>query len=82
MIEVKAGVFLGRMSARVRDELWEAAVKGSKAGSCFQAWDTPTEQGYALRAHGEPSYALIEFDGLALIRRPKRERKDGTSPPF
>jgi len=82
MIEVKAGVFLGRMSARVRDELWEAAVKGCKTGSCFQAWDTPSEQGYALRAHGEPSYVPVGFDGLTLIRHPKRERKGAPNPPF
>jgi CRISPR-associated protein Cas2 len=82
MIEVKAGVFLGRMTARVRDELWEAAVKGSKAGSCLQLWDTPSEQGYALRSHGEPSYAPVEFDGLTLIRHAARGRKDATNPPF
>jgi len=70
------------MTSRVRDELWEAAVKGCKSGSCLQFWDTPNEQGYALRSHGEPSYSPVEFDGLTLIRHPPRERKDASKPPF
>ena len=28
MIEPKAGIFLGRMTARLRDKLWEKAVDG------------------------------------------------------
>jgi CRISPR-associated protein Cas2 len=79
-VEVKAGVFVGRMTGRVRDELWEAAVKGCKTGSCLQLWDTPTEQGYALRSHGETSYHPVGFDGLTLIRHPRRRRKDPASP--
>jgi CRISPR-associated protein Cas2 len=76
MIEVKAGVFVGRMSSRVRDELWNAAMKGCRRGSCMQLWDTPSEQGYMLRSHGDPSYRPIDFDGLSLIQHPRQERKD------
>jgi CRISPR-associated protein Cas2 len=70
MIEVKAGVFVGCPTTRVRDELWDAAVNGCKSGSCLQVWDVPCEQGYRLRSHGDPSYRPIDLEGLVLIQRP------------
>lgn len=70
MIEPKAGMFLGRMTARVRDALWEKAVKARKDGSCFQAWSAPTEQGFAFRTTGDGSRELVELEGLYLVRKP------------
>jgi CRISPR-associated protein Cas2 len=81
MIEVKAGVFVGRVTPRVRDELWEAAVKGSRRGSCLQLWDALNEQGYAMRSHGDPSYRPVDMEGLVLIRRPKPQDPRLPGPP-
>ena len=71
MIEIKAGVFVGRLTSRVRDELWVAALKGCRSGSCIQIWDALNEQGYSMRSHGDPSYQPVDMEGLVLIRRPK-----------
>jgi CRISPR-associated protein Cas2 len=76
MIEVKAGVFVGQVTPRVRDELWEAAVKGCRSGSCVQLWDALNEQGYAIRSHGDPSYHLVDMEGLTLILRPKPQHPE------
>ena len=67
MIEPKAGIFLGRMTARIRDELWAKAVKDSKAGACFQAWRYPCEQGFLYRTFGEMSREMVDFEGLHLV---------------
>ena len=67
MIEPKAGIFLGSMTARIRDELWNKAVKGRKAGACFQAWRYPCEQGFQFRSFGDTSRQLVDFEGLYLV---------------
>ena len=69
MIEPKAGIFLGRTTARIRDELWEKAVKHRRDGSCFQAWRSRTEQGFSFRVEGEPSREMVAFEGLNLVAK-------------
>ena len=70
MIEPKAGIFLGSMTARIRDELWKKALKDSRAGSCFQAWRSSTEQGFQFRTFGDTSREMVEFEGLHLVSIP------------
>ena len=72
MLEVKAGVFVGNVSALVRDKLWEQACKESKGGSAVLLHTANHEQGYSVRLWGEPSYYLEEFEGLWLVRRPSK----------
>ena len=71
MIEPKAGIFLGRMTARIRDELWAKAVKGRKAGACLQVWNSPGEQGFKFRSVGDGSRELVDFEGLHLVAIPQ-----------
>jgi CRISPR-associated protein Cas2 len=67
MIEPKAGIFLGRTTARVRDKLWAKAVEISRGGNCVQIWSSNTEQGFAYRIHGDPDRKIIDVDGLHLV---------------
>lgn len=70
MIEPKTGIFLGRMTARVRDELWAKAIKARKEGACLQVWSAPNEQGFAFRTAGDPSRQFVELEGLYLVLKP------------
>jgi len=74
MIEPKAGIFLGRMTARVRDELWAKAIRAAPNGACVQIWSYPNEQGFEFRTHGDTSRQLIELDGLYLVCRRNQGR--------
>ena len=67
MIEPKAGIFLGRVTARVRDALWEKVVSKCKEGSCVQIWRTNNEQGFAFRTQGDPSRQIVDYEGLHLV---------------
>ena len=75
MIEPKAGIFLGRMTARLRDKLWAKAVAGSRGGACLQAWTTPGDQGFIVRSHGDTSRKIVDFDGLRLVSIPREDTK-------
>ena len=70
LIEPQSGVFVGHLSARVRDKLWEKACRGRQAGSVFQAWSTNNEQRFQMRMFGRPSRYIVEMEGLQLIQIP------------
>lgn len=67
MLEVDTGVFVGRLSARVRDLLWMRAVAKSRGGKVCQVWSTDSEQGFDLRLHGYEDRAVVEMDGLRWV---------------
>ena len=72
MIEPKAWIFLGHLTARLRDKLWEKAVKGCKNGACLQAWNSPNEQGFVVRTWGDTSRRIAEMEGLHLVAIPSK----------
>ena len=74
MIEPKTGIFLGRMTARLRDKLWGKAVAGSQGGACLQAWATPGDQGFTVRTAGETSRKIVDLEGLYLVGIPRDQQ--------
>ena len=67
MIEPKAGIFLGRMTARIREELWKKVTKACREGACLQAWSVPGEQGFSIRTFGDTTRKIVEIEGLQLV---------------
>ena len=74
MIEPRGGVFVGRISAMVRDKLWEKACKSSKAASVVMLYTSASEQGFSVRSHGDPTRTIQDWEGLALVHVPHRPR--------
>lgn len=68
MLEPKTGVFVGRPSAMVRDKLWDLVQEKLRTGAAILICSANTEQGFLLRTHGATSRAVIDFEGLSLIR--------------
>ena len=77
MIEPRAGVFIGKMSGSVRDKLWQLVCERLKEGGAALVYPQPTEQGFAVRTHGERSRDLVDYEGLTLVRRPKPIKEVG-----
>ncbi|MFG2063644.1 type I-E CRISPR-associated endoribonuclease Cas2e [Micromonospora sp. NPDC048871] len=67
MIEVTPGMFVGTLSAKVRDELWNAASAVVGDGAAVLIHPDDTEQGFSLRTAGERRRRPVDFDGLALV---------------
>lgn len=74
LLEVKTGIFVGRITAMVRDKLWEAACAKARLGGCLMVYNTNNEQGFALRIHGKTRRSLVDFEGITLVRIPKQQR--------
>jgi CRISPR-associated protein Cas2 len=69
LLEPRPGVFVGHVSALVRDRLWEKCIKQRRDGGLIQIWSTNTEQRFDMRSWGDTDRELVEFEGLWLIRR-------------
>jgi CRISPR-associated protein Cas2 len=81
LIEPHAGVFVGHVSAMVRDRLWQKCCQGLRAGGVLQIWSTNTEQRFQMRAYGDTRREIVEFDGLQLIRIPPPAESGMDQPP-
>ncbi|MFO7169862.1 MAG: type I-E CRISPR-associated endoribonuclease Cas2e [Chloroflexota bacterium] len=70
MLEIHAGVFVGRLTAMVRDLLWEQVCDQMREGAGFLVYQTNNEQGFALRSCGATNRRLVQIEGLFLVRIP------------
>jgi CRISPR-associated protein Cas2 len=84
-LEPKAGVFVGQVSAMVRDRVWEETCKRMKDGAGMLVYRTNNEQGFDVRFWGATNRRVRDLDGLKLITQPievdeKTHRRKRTSP--
>ncbi len=76
LLEPKAGVFVGRVSAMVRERLWRKVCQKTGEGACMILWRTNNEQGFQIDFWGATSRHVHDWEGLQLITKPiKEERK-------
>jgi CRISPR-associated protein Cas2 len=74
LIEPRAGVFIGTVSALVREKLWESLQKKSPNCAITMLYSARTEQGFAIRTYGDTTRQVVDYDGVALIRHPQRNK--------
>lgn len=67
MIEVSPGLFVGTLSARVRDELWSLGSDVVGDGAAILLHPHDNEQGFKIRTAGERRRRPVDFDGLTLV---------------
>lgn len=66
LLEVRAGVFVGDYSGRVREHLWETIRKEVGIGNAVMAWNAPNDAGFDFDTCGENRRIPIDLDGLKL----------------
>jgi CRISPR-associated protein Cas2 len=71
LIEPRAGVFVGQISAAVRDRLWWKVCEKSQDGGATMIHSAANEQGFTIKNWGDPSRNIVDFEGLLLIQRPR-----------
>lgn len=70
MIQPRAGVFVGTMSALLREKLWDRVLREKRGGGAIMIHSSNTEQGFAVRTYGPTSKRMEDFEGLWLARTP------------
>ncbi|MCH4165477.1 MAG: type I-E CRISPR-associated endoribonuclease Cas2e [Lentilactobacillus diolivorans] len=66
--EIQTGVYVGNVSARIRDLLWERIVKNIGNGEATMAYNTNNELGYQFRTTRK-EFKVVNFDGIPLMMR-------------
>lgn len=67
--EVNTGVYIGKLSARVRDELWHRVCDSIRSGQATMVYSTNNEQGYQFMTHNT-TWVATDYEGITLMKKP------------
>lgn len=68
LVEVRAGVYVGDYSVRVREHIWSQVVDGLGEGNAVMIWRVRTESGFDFVTLGPNRRVPAEMDGIRLVR--------------
>ncbi|MDX9746132.1 MAG: type I-E CRISPR-associated endoribonuclease Cas2e [Syntrophales bacterium] len=78
LLEVRAGVYIGKVSRRVREMIWEQIEKGIEDGNAVMAWSINAESGFDFMTLGANRRIPIEMDGIKLVSfLPENDHQNG-----
>ena len=75
LFDINTGVFVGNVSSRVRDEIWDRVCNNIKNGQATMVFSAQGEQKMDFRVHNT-SWEPVDFDGIKLMRRPFLEKRN------
>lgn len=81
LLEVRAGVYVGDVSRRIRDMIWNTVIKGIGDGNAVMAWSTNTESGFDFLTWGSNRREPVEMDGIKLVSFLPETGQDGEANP-
>ena len=67
LLEVRAGVYVGSYSRKVREKIWEQVIAGIEDGNAVLAWRASTEAGFDFLTLGTNRRMPVEMDGVRLV---------------
>jgi CRISPR-associated protein Cas2 len=74
LLEIGPGVFVGHVSARVRDLMWARVLEMVKDGRAIMVYNQRSEQRLAFKVHRH-DWEPIDLDGVQLMMRPNPGQK-------
>lgn len=69
LLEIAPGVFVGKITTRVRELMWQRVVDMVHTGRAIMVYSANNEQGLAFRVH-EHNWEPIDIEGITLMLRP------------
>ncbi len=67
LVEVRAGVYVGKVSRRVREMIWNNLLQGIGDGNAVMAWSSNSESGFDFMTLGASRRIPVELDGIKLV---------------
>ena len=67
LLEVRAGVYVGNYSRRVREVIWEQVGQGLEDRNAVMVWRANTESGFEFETLGANRRVPAEIDGVRLV---------------
>ena len=72
LIEVQAGVFVGKINVMIQESWWDRAVARAEAGTVTMIWRNNNEQGFEVKTWQPKNYVPINIEGVWLTLRPAK----------
>lgn len=82
LVEVRAGVYVGKVSRRVREMIWINLEDGIDNGNAVMVWSSNTESGFDFLTLGENRRIPVEMDGIKLVSFLPEGAIEGQEKPF
>ena len=67
LLEVRAGVYVGKVSRRVREMIWSQVEAAMEEGNAVMVWSTNTESGFDFMTLCKNRRIPKEMDGIKLV---------------
>lgn len=69
MLEVRAGVYLGSATVKVREAIWAIVTEQIETGSAVMCWpDLTNASGVGFKSCGDARRRPVDLDGLLLVQ--------------
>ena len=67
LLEIRAGVYVGNYSAKVREHIWTQVEASLGEGNAVMAWRVNNEAGFDFVPLGQNRRIPVELDGAKLV---------------
>ena len=68
LLQIKAGVYVGTLSHRVRSRLWATTCESIRGGWAVLLYPAKTEQGFEILSCGKAPVVFEDFEGIWLVK--------------
>lgn len=77
LAEIRAGVYVGAYSSRMRERIWREVQDLLGEGSAAVAWATTSDSGFDFDTAGPNRRQPADFDGLTMVRFAPEPTREG-----
>lgn len=67
LLEVRAGVYVGTYSRKIREMLWQQVEEAVGEGNAVIAWASNNDAGFEFETCGTNRRMPVDFDGFRLV---------------
>lgn len=67
LLEIRAGVYVGNYSRRLREHIWAQVKEGIEDGNAVIAWHVNNEAGFEFDTLGANRRMPADWDGVRLV---------------
>ena len=75
LMEISPGVYVGKVTARVRELLWNQILENIGVGRAIMVYLADNEQGMSFKVCGQ-EWQPVDFDGLMRPNTNQKQRKN------
>ena len=68
LLEIRAGVYIGDVSKRILEMIWEQVNALAEEGNVAMAWSSNHESGFEFQTCGKNRRIPVDYDGLRLVQ--------------